>query len=71
MHLHAMAYLCVLQVTLDIFDQLPHSFLQTPEQLLLSIKYFISHLQTENMELKVKCQYFLSFTPNVYTLKYH
>lgn len=37
-------YLSVLQVPVDILDQLPHCFLQAPEQLLLSVKYFISHL---------------------------
>lgn len=43
-------HLGVLQVTLNVLGQLPHSLLQTPEQLLLSIKYFISHLQTEEFK---------------------
>lgn len=53
-------YLSVQQVTLDILDQLPHGLLQTPEQLLLSIKHFISHLQEEEKKhvalMVVKCQ---------------
>lgn len=40
-----MSYLCVLQVVQHILDQLSHSFLQTPEQFLLSIKHLISYLQ--------------------------
>lgn len=46
------SYLSVLQIALNILDQQPHSLLQTPEQLLLPIKYFISYLQTEE---KIKC----------------
>lgn len=37
-------YLSVLQVPVDVLDQLPHCFLQAPEQLLLSVKRFVSHL---------------------------
>lgn len=42
-------YLSVQQVPVDILDQLPHCFLQTPEQLLLPVKYFISHLWTSSI----------------------
>lgn len=37
-------YLSVLQVPVDVLDQLPHCFLQAPEQLLLSVKRFVPHL---------------------------
>lgn len=45
--LHVLAqnfYLSVLQVPVDVLDQLPHRLLQAPEQLLLSVKCFVSHL---------------------------
>lgn len=37
-------YLSVQQVPVDILDQLSHGFLQAPEQLLLSVEYFVPHL---------------------------
>lgn len=45
--LHVLAqnlYLSVQQVPVDVLDQLPHCFLQAPEQLLLSVKRFVPHL---------------------------
>lgn len=47
-------HLNVLQVTLNILDQLPHCLLQTPEQLLLSVEYFISHLRKEELKYIAK-----------------
>lgn len=38
------SYLSVLQVPVDVLDQLPHGLLQAPEQLLLSVEYFVPHL---------------------------
>lgn len=61
----------MLQVTLNILDQLPHSLLQAPEQLLLSIENFISHLQKANEIINdrfMAINYY--FALSFYTCKY-